>query len=308
MILTINGTVIPEAINFGFLRASIRNFYPNPMQCFGCFAFGHTSKKCAKKIQLCRNCGVAHPELNTNSNDKDKIKNFICNAPASCVNCKGNHASTSRKCPAWIAEDNITRVRIDQGVSYKEAKSIFENKNGPSFASKLQERLVKIQNTGCSQCKCNCNQAKQTSSEKAVPIPSSNPQESELSTSSSDSEISMEIETTPSNKRKNTNKRSTSDEFKSSEEEIFRGKESNRKKSKNQKYNSTQPANESKPSTSFQPSTSPQPSTSFQPTTASKTKTSNHSNKPTPPGNKSIAKVSKNDPRLKNKSSKSTHS
>ncbi|XP_055614907.1 uncharacterized protein LOC129761217 [Toxorhynchites rutilus septentrionalis] len=180
------------------------------------------------------------------------------------------------------------------GKEFKDAKPQRDDKN---------RYIYKMKNSS------NCFWAKPISSVKAVPTPSSNPQESELSTSSSDSEsdpdISMEIETTPSNKRKNTNKRSTSDEFKSSEEEIFRGKEFNKKKSKNQKYNSTQPSNESKPSTSLQPSTS------FQPTTASKTKTSNqsnHSNKPTPLGNKPIANVSKNDPRLKNKSGKSTHS
>ncbi|XP_055645145.1 uncharacterized protein LOC129781350 [Toxorhynchites rutilus septentrionalis] len=121
LILTIRGIVIPEYINFGFIRAPTRNFYPNPMQCFGCYKFGHTSKKCRTKIQLCRNCGRAHPELG----NEETAKNFICNAPAFCVNCSGNHPSTNRKCPAWVAENNITKVRVDQGISYKEAKQSY---------------------------------------------------------------------------------------------------------------------------------------------------------------------------------------
>ena len=36
MVLTINGTVAPEFIEFGWIRASTRPYYPAPMQCFQC--------------------------------------------------------------------------------------------------------------------------------------------------------------------------------------------------------------------------------------------------------------------------------
>ncbi|XP_055633665.1 uncharacterized protein LOC129774008 [Toxorhynchites rutilus septentrionalis] len=299
LILTIKGTVIPEAINFGFIRAPTRNYYPSPMQCFGCYNYEHTSKKCMKKIQLCRNCGVAHPELN--QTDKDKTKNFQCNAPASCVNCKGNHSSTSRKCPAWIAEDKITRVRIDEGISYKEAKSICENNYGSSFASKLKERLDNIQNTGCQQCKCNCTQTKSApiKSNKTVSIQANKKSEQGFSIipidSEEDSESPMEIESTYSNNRKIISKTTTSDEFKSSEDEQPIEKESSRKKPKSKKSTPTLQKTQSHQNYLSQPSTSTQPIGSNPPTTQ---------HKPNPTTNKPIANVSKNDTRLKPKHSK----
>lgn len=149
LILTIQGTVIPEVIYFGFIRIPTRNYYPNPMQCFVCYRFGHTSKKFQKQIQLCWNCGQAHHEK------EDKVR--ACDASTSCVNCGGNHPSTSRKCPTWIIEDKITRIRIDQGISYKEARVKYDAlNNGPTYASKVQERINVIQKGGCNYCKCNC--------------------------------------------------------------------------------------------------------------------------------------------------------
>ncbi|XP_055621902.1 uncharacterized protein LOC129765525 [Toxorhynchites rutilus septentrionalis] len=150
LIITLRGTVVPEFIYFGFIRAGTRNYYPNPMQCFKCFNFGHTSKRCKRENPLCRNCSKEHP------------KDFdfkLCNTPALCINCQGNHSSSSRKCPVWLKENEITKIRIDRGISYKEAKIISNTQNGPTYSSVLQDRLnIREPVAGC-KCKCSCASA-----------------------------------------------------------------------------------------------------------------------------------------------------
>lgn len=236
LILTIRGTVIPEAVFFGFIRVSTRNYYSNPMQCYGCFKYGHTSKNCKQAAQLCRNCGKNH-----NENDKERI----CEAEAYCVNCTGKHPSTSRTCPEWKKEFQISKIRVDLGISYKEAKNKYESlNNGPSYASKLQERLNIIRGTGCSQCKCNCT----TSTPERSNSSSENTSEMETDTSSSESEesdVQMEPAVNANNKKRKINKKlSTSGEQKTSEDEERKNTPKNRKKPRNENPPNSQPPNQ----------------------------------------------------------------
>lgn len=227
LILTIRGTVIPEFIYFGFIRVPTRNYYPNPMQCFACYKFGHTSKRCRSNTQLCRNCGQTHHH----ENELDRT----CNAISFCVNCAGEHPSTSRQCPNWITENRINRIRIDKGISYKEAKLTFDaQNNGPTYASKVQERLTIAQNTVCNKCKCNIPT---NADSPNSPTDSNTTIETETSTTESEeeSDVPMEIiEATKNIKRKNTQKESASEEQKSSEDETHKKGAKTRKKQRHE--------------------------------------------------------------------------
>ncbi|XP_055633511.1 uncharacterized protein LOC129773875 [Toxorhynchites rutilus septentrionalis] len=200
LILTIRGTVVPEFIYFGFIRAGTRNYYPNPMQCFKCFNFGHTSKRCKREDPLCRNCSKEHP--------KD-FDSKMCNSPALCINCQGNHSSSSRKCPKWLEENEITRTRIDRGISYREAKNLLTQNNGPTFSSVLQDRINKIRApmAGC-KCKCSCASAASAASSRESTPSVMDTTMTESSTESSTTESDSESTSTP-NKNNNTPKKAS---------------------------------------------------------------------------------------------------
>lgn len=60
LILTISGTVVPEHIDFGWSRCRTRPYYPSPMQCFRCWTFGHTGKRCTAPAKVCGRCNQFH--------------------------------------------------------------------------------------------------------------------------------------------------------------------------------------------------------------------------------------------------------
>lgn len=65
-----------------------------------------------------------------------------CKMKPYCLNCQGEHGPTNRKCPVYLAEKEISRIRVTKGVSYSEANKQF-NAGGGSYAevSKIQRRL-----------------------------------------------------------------------------------------------------------------------------------------------------------------------
>lgn len=126
VILTIDGTRMPEHVDVGYLRCRTRPYYPAPMLCFQCFAFGHTSKKCQQKEQTCGQCAKTHIIM----------KGERCSAAPFCPRCNTNsHSISSRNCPVYKTEDAIQRIRVDKGITYPAAKRIFEVATGAkSFA------------------------------------------------------------------------------------------------------------------------------------------------------------------------------
>lgn len=136
LILTISSTTPPSCINFGGLRIGTRRYYPTPMRCQTCLKFGHTKARCKDKIR-CKKCSQEH----TNEN---------CSNDSYCINCKGNHVPTSRNCPCFKRETEITKMKIDRNISFPEAKKLYNEKirSNNSYAevvaqSRAQPRLEK---------------------------------------------------------------------------------------------------------------------------------------------------------------------
>lgn len=117
VILTIEGTSMPEHIDVGYRRYRTRPYYPAPMLCFKCYTFGHTSARCQQKDATCGNCGQQH----------EIIKDVPCTNPPFCTRCKSNdHAVGSRKCPVYQTEDAIQHIRVDQNLLYPAARRLYE--------------------------------------------------------------------------------------------------------------------------------------------------------------------------------------
>lgn len=134
IILTLNGTRVPEHIKVGPLRIRTRTYIPDPMLCYRCYEYGHTRTKCKAKSDKCRNCSVAH-DLEGE-----------CTAAPFCQNCKQDHSPASRQCPTYQREKEIVRLRFTKGISHQEATKQFLTGGGSYAAvSQIQQRLITAQ-------------------------------------------------------------------------------------------------------------------------------------------------------------------
>ena len=56
LFLTFNRPDIPKEIAVGYLKVKVELFVPNPLRCFNCNKFGHTSQRC-RTTAKCQRCG-----------------------------------------------------------------------------------------------------------------------------------------------------------------------------------------------------------------------------------------------------------
>ena len=56
LFLTFSTWEMPKEITVGYLKVNVALFVPNPMRCFNCNEFGHTSQRC-KVAAKCQWCG-----------------------------------------------------------------------------------------------------------------------------------------------------------------------------------------------------------------------------------------------------------
>ncbi|XP_055584695.1 uncharacterized protein LOC129737559 [Uranotaenia lowii] len=124
-VLTIQGTLVPTHIRFGFIQAQTRPYYSRPMTCLQCGILGHTKKHCKNDV-TCLNCG-------------EKQSHKDCQKTPHCVNCQGSHPSNSRSCPAFQAEQEIIKIRTDKGISHNEA--VKEYRLRQNQTTSVQQRL-----------------------------------------------------------------------------------------------------------------------------------------------------------------------
>ena len=114
LFLTFNTPDLPKEITASSLNVKVALFVPNPMCCFNCNKFGHTSQRC-KVAAKCTGCG------------KDKHEGQ-CEGPKLCSNCNGPHASSAKDCPVWQKEKEIQHVHVEKRRSFLEARQLVEAK------------------------------------------------------------------------------------------------------------------------------------------------------------------------------------
>ena len=100
---------MPKEIKVGYLKVKVSLFVPNPLRCFNCNKFGHTSQRC-RTTAKCQRCGE----------DKHEEQ---CDGPLRCSNCKGPHAVSAKDCPVW-KEKEIQRIRVEKRISFPEARQL----------------------------------------------------------------------------------------------------------------------------------------------------------------------------------------
>ena len=102
----------PDKLRIGYYFVEVKPYIPNPLRCFQCQEFGHSKRFCKKQLR-CWKCGDEGHDGNDCSSEKK------C-----CVNCKGEHYSSSKTCPVWIKEKEIQKVKAEKNIPYGEAKRL----------------------------------------------------------------------------------------------------------------------------------------------------------------------------------------
>lgn len=120
VILTFGTSKIPNYIELSmFFKLKVRPYIPAPMQCFNCQKFGHTAQRCSND-SICK-CGLP------------VSSNHQCVNPPRCPNCGTNHTANSKDCISYENEKEIQRLKVIQGMTYKEAKTLV---NHPAYWNK----------------------------------------------------------------------------------------------------------------------------------------------------------------------------
>lgn len=108
LILTFDCPSLPDSIRAAMYKLPVRRYVPAPNRCFRCQKFGHFASFC-KDEQICV-CG------------RPPHEGQPCTSPFACINCFGNHISSSRSCPIYQKEFEIQKFRLENNVSYAEAR------------------------------------------------------------------------------------------------------------------------------------------------------------------------------------------
>ncbi|XP_055932812.1 uncharacterized protein LOC129962837 [Argiope bruennichi] len=151
-ILTFKSPKLPEHVYAGYIKLPVKPYIPNPLRCFKCQRFGHSRLHC-RGTDTCARCA------------KKGHDSQQCVAPEKCVNCGDNHASYSRSCPRWQLEKQIATIKINENLTYPEARRRVQAQTpttGITYASVVKK-------TFCANCSC-ANCIKQTTKTKDIKI------------------------------------------------------------------------------------------------------------------------------------------
>ena len=120
IVLTFRTAILPKILKIGYLNVGVDIYIPNPLQCYSCYKFGHHERKCRLSIRNkpCRRCGEV-------ANDHEESK---CTKKPKCINCGGEHMSTSRACDFWQKEKEIVTIKYKESLSFPEARKIVESR------------------------------------------------------------------------------------------------------------------------------------------------------------------------------------
>ena len=124
-VLTFN---LPTVVKIGFIQVKVDVYIPNPLRCYHCQVFGHHENKCGRHA-VCCNCG--EPEHCAPSG--------VCDKPAKCVNCSGDHPANSKQCPQWEKEKKILKIKCENNLSFPDARKQYEQfYTGQTYASAVK--------------------------------------------------------------------------------------------------------------------------------------------------------------------------
>ena len=123
VILTFASPQPPKHITAGYMRVPVEPYIPNPLHCFNCQKYGHSSRVC-KNYAACVKYGEAGHE------------GASCSNQELCINCKGKHAASSRECPKWKLEKRVQQLKVERGISFPDARNAALSEQSTNTSSK----------------------------------------------------------------------------------------------------------------------------------------------------------------------------
>ena len=115
VLLTFDTPQPPTHIKFGYVRVKVDQFIPNPLRCFKCQDYGHGASRCKRKQEVCAKCCQT-------GHDYD----HCVNTPF-CKHCDSTtHSCSSKKCPKWLEEQAVTRIKHESNCSFFEAREKYK--------------------------------------------------------------------------------------------------------------------------------------------------------------------------------------
>ena len=107
------GSTMPDIINLGFMgQFPVRQYIREPVRCYQCQQWGHTSRTCNKDTPVCGLCSGSH--RTRVCVEKKTLQPIV----KKCSNCKGDHCTASLRCPVRKA---LVQKTIPQKTTYQPA-------------------------------------------------------------------------------------------------------------------------------------------------------------------------------------------
>ena len=120
---------VPETVNMEYLRLKVHEYYPSPMLCTKCYLYGHTASKC-RNMARCMKCTERGHKVAECPKQSEELK---------CSNCLQNHSSMSRKCPYYLKEMEVCKLKAQANITFKEAREELAKKSASQLGRKKQE-------------------------------------------------------------------------------------------------------------------------------------------------------------------------
>ena len=110
VLLHFYGSLLPDSIRIGPLPLRVKPFLDRPLQCYGCYNYGHGKKYCTEHPR-CGNCSAL-----------DSHSTADCESAAYCFHCRDAHPLRSRQCPRYRLEQDILHLANTQFISLGSAR------------------------------------------------------------------------------------------------------------------------------------------------------------------------------------------
>ena len=110
------------------MQVKVDVYIPNALRCYNCQVFGNHENKCGRHA-ICCNCGES----------EHCGPSGVCDKPANCVNCSGDHPANSKQCQHWEKEKKILKIKCENNLSFPEAGEQNEQfYTGQTYASAVK--------------------------------------------------------------------------------------------------------------------------------------------------------------------------
>ena len=154
VILYFENPDVPLYLNIENERIPVRQYKQKPLQCFNCFKFGHSSKKC-KNVKTCSVCA--------------EKEHGVCLLNPKCINCNKNHNATDKLCEQYKIEEEAVNKANAEYISIGYAKRLLNK--GKSYANALNTANENSKNTSSAKTLPTEQKSKAVSSKPTKSVP-----------------------------------------------------------------------------------------------------------------------------------------